>query len=568
MCRLAFALLLIGAIVYSPLIIEQLWISAYGTSPSRNAGFQPPPPHPFVRHLNGEQLRPRSLSSLHRHPKYRWEYHYEHFDLHQLVNLEYYEHYFYSTVVEERLLGWNPASHPNTLQKMAKESKVFSDPVYVLIGSQPPYADITLVKMCPYYNVKNSRVPSLPLGYECLFVQPQDIGTTKGPCLRSSSEIPIEYVYGTVISNLSPLRPKGNHGSSLWVSFWSWIQSAGRGDVPWELHRPKTRVIHTMESAQYHKEIGKEDILAKFDYDNTYRLDADIPSFYFREDIDLDSNRWTVPFKDKVNALVFLNNNCDTHSGRERLVEYLETFQDKTNTSPWNTPEGIIHSYGSCRYNMERKEIGGPNFPRVDDKLELFGKYKFCIAIENSITYDYVSEKLWDALMAGCLPIVYGPRDLDKRFLPHPDAVIDISKFMDAHVFRECDRESIVRSPLLRGNCLPKFKSPYVDLVGRKLLDALEALAKDPALYEKHMAWREMDESKWGEGYRNILRVAREAKHSRCSICEIEIERRMRNWVRQNYDEVKGGDIQKEEIVLTDKKKSALQELKDGVALE
>jgi len=41
-------------------------------------------------------------------------------------------------------------------------------------------------------------------------------------------------------------------------------------------------------------------------------------------------------------------------------------------------------------------------------KGKLSFRYKFCIAIENSLAMDYVTEKVYDALAAGCVPIYYG----------------------------------------------------------------------------------------------------------------------------------------------------------------
>jgi hypothetical protein len=35
-------------------------------------------------------------------------------------------------------------------------------------------------------------------------------------------------------------------------------------------------------------------------------------------------------------------------------------------------------------------------------------RYKFCVTMENSLAHDYVTEKLWDGLAAGCIPIYLG----------------------------------------------------------------------------------------------------------------------------------------------------------------
>jgi hypothetical protein len=51
----------------------------------------------------------------------------------------------------------------------------------------------------------------------------------------------------------------------------------------------------------------------------------------------------------------------------------------------------------------------------VDDKRSVLSMYKYCLVIENSS--DYLSEKLFDALLSGCIPIYVGP-DLAKYEIP------------------------------------------------------------------------------------------------------------------------------------------------------
>lgn len=67
--------------------------------------------------------------------------------------------------------------------------------------------------------------------------------------------------------------------------------------------------------------------------------------------------------------------------------------------------------------------IGAP----VKDKIDFCSKYKFCIAFENSRVPHYVTEKLPDALYAGCVPIYWGDPYADEQF--NIGAFIDISKF-------------------------------------------------------------------------------------------------------------------------------------------
>ena len=51
----------------------------------------------------------------------------------------------------------------------------------------------------------------------------------------------------------------------------------------------------------------------------------------------------------------------------------------------------------------------------VEDKRSIISMYKYCLVIENSS--DYLSEKLFDALLSGCVPIYVGP-DLAKYEIP------------------------------------------------------------------------------------------------------------------------------------------------------
>jgi hypothetical protein len=50
-------------------------------------------------------------------------------------------------------------------------------------------------------------------------------------------------------------------------------------------------------------------------------------------------------------------------------------------------------------------------------------RYKFCVAMENSIQLDYISEKVWDALTAGCVPIYMGSSRA-RYTVPDPNSII------------------------------------------------------------------------------------------------------------------------------------------------
>lgn len=95
-----------------------------------------------------------------------------------------------------------------------------------------------------------------------------------------------------------------------------------------------------------------------------------------------------------------------------------------------------IDSYGKDLNNMSLKK-------RINNKISIYRKYKFCLAIENSINIinpfddyiysneideDYVTEKLFDSFRAGCIPIYFGPKTLYK-YLPSNHSAIVIGEY-------------------------------------------------------------------------------------------------------------------------------------------
>jgi len=64
-------------------------------------------------------------------------------------------------------------------------------------------------------------------------------------------------------------------------------------------------------------------------------------------------------------------------------------------------------------------------------KREAIAKYMFNMAFENSIEDGYVTEKPFDALVAGTIPVYLGDAEHLRALLPHPKAAIFIADFGD-----------------------------------------------------------------------------------------------------------------------------------------
>lgn len=106
--------------------------------------------------------------------------------------------------------------------------------------------------------------------------------------------------------------------------------------------------------------------------------------------------------KEKSAHIVWVVSNCNAYNGREK---YMRVLMDKLQ----------VDSYGGCLKN----KFSHPS-EHMTGNIELFSKYKFVIAIENSNCQDYVTEKLVHAVASGSIPIVAGKDNKPDylRFMP------------------------------------------------------------------------------------------------------------------------------------------------------
>lgn len=91
-----------------------------------------------------------------------------------------------------------------------------------------------------------------------------------------------------------------------------------------------------------------------------------------------------------------------------------------------------VHCYGSVLYNMEEKKStlankGNKVIDRRKEKNDIIKQYKFTIAFENTRSYNYVTEKIYQPLLVGSIPIYWGAPNIADLF--NPQCYINISDF-------------------------------------------------------------------------------------------------------------------------------------------
>ena len=101
---------------------------------------------------------------------------------------------------------------------------------------------------------------------------------------------------------------------------------------------------------------------------------------------------------------------------------------------------------------------------RVAGKVDFFRRYKFTLAVENTIWPGYMTEKLVDPMYAASIPIYVGDPQASRSF--NPAAYIDFSRFSGMKQMIEFVREvdnnrdlylKMLAAPFYRNNTIPDY---------------------------------------------------------------------------------------------------------------
>lgn len=114
-----------------------------------------------------------------------------------------------------------------------------------------------------------------------------------------------------------------------------------------------------------------------------------------------------------------------------------------------------IDSVGKCLNSKSQEEVSHCSGMKGNRRLCLIGAYAFYLSIENSISLDYVSEKLYEPLLVGTIPIYLGAPNVE-NFLPTSHSAI-----------LAVDFSSI-----------------------KQLVNYVQCVHRTPRLYEHYTAWR------------------------------------------------------------------------------
>lgn len=200
--------------------------------------------------------------------------------------------------------------------------------------------------------------------------------------------------------------------------------------------------------------------------------------------------------KKKFCNYVISNPNADIN--RDNIIDALEKYK-------------ALDAGGRYRNN-----IGGP----VKDKLAFASDYRFSLALENSSTKGYVTEKILEAYAAGTIPIYWGSEDISSEF--NPDSFINIMDYKnleeavdvikaiyeDDEAYLKMMKAPIAMEGQKAYECL---KEDYLDTFLRNIFDQDYDKAK-----RRNMVYLGLDYQtnlKDAYGMKKILDVVKKPKH-------------------------------------------------------
>lgn len=131
---------------------------------------------------------------------------------------------------------------------------------------------------------------------------------------------------------------------------------------------------------------------------------------------------------ERIHAIVYTQTHVVAY--RQDAARLLaDTFTSKTTASflhysgGCTVPNGIPVPMNLAEEFPDRERLGDE---RMTNFETAFTRYKYCLVMENSLVTGYISEKLMQALLSGCLPIYYGDKAVYNIFRDESFVYYDI----------------------------------------------------------------------------------------------------------------------------------------------
>lgn len=181
--------------------------------------------------------------------------------------------------------------------------------------------------------------------------------------------------------------------------------------IPFRKMPDQIWVAWSMESDSNYPQLADAGFMSQFDLTMTYREDSDVVARYC-EPADWLPFRPPPPVehlsREPAPAVYISSSDVDRSGRTEYVRELMKHLQ--------------VDSYGRSLNNRSLSHDEGRN-----TKLETVARYHFTLAFENSLSVDYVTEKFYDPLLVGSVPVYLGAPNIAEH-APAADCYIDVRR--------------------------------------------------------------------------------------------------------------------------------------------
>jgi len=167
-------------------------------------------------------------------------------------------------------------------------------------------------------------------------------------------------------------------------------------------------VAESLESEINYRQLADAEFMALFDIEMTYQQSSDVWIPCIRPDLG------------RIYKEVMLN------AGRKRCCAFVSSGINKSGRRAYMKElmrKLKVHSYGKFRRNRWLFRDRGE-----ETKLNVLSKFSYTLAFENSIAPDYITEKFYQPLMTGTVPIYLGAPNIEE-FAPGDNCFINAASF-------------------------------------------------------------------------------------------------------------------------------------------
>lgn len=349
---------------------------------------------------------------------------------------------------------------------LSAPSGVVTEPTRVaLLGSawSAPNQDVLYASGCPS---GPGQCPGYP---NCEFFVMDAEHTNASTLLASGANVAIfdtvPYEFKQRNSGVGPImhalkvarETLGSGASSSSSSLSTNLMSHGHNNNT-DPHRPFTSIFYWREAVW---KLAEEFQHQSFDLEMGIHFWSDIlnPSFVVRPQELLEASKeFFVPFEQRTGFAASIISHCGARSLRDIYINHLSVALGSDR----------VHQYGACGNMSNMTGLG------LKGARKALAQYKFYFAFENSIEPGYVTEKLFQSLEPGTIPVYLGAPDVpritsrSKAFINAMDfeSPEDLAKYL---LYVADNKTAFMEYHTWRAGGSGAFDDQYLKLASRQL---------------------------------------------------------------------------------------------------